>query len=266
MDRPDLPPSLTLSHEELVLLIKLFGAKTIPGLPADSLPGLPEEHVNLLLASAERNLRARGLLFISPKGKISVERFALALLGSCVAPEFSAIGVRARKGNRIDMVYYHAAQMMTVEHLVTGPGLHTFAMLKDRQNLFNRLVRFVNLDAQTLHPAPGGQLNASTLTQAIQAVDQGPAVIKAVLTSEGAEPVFVNQFARDLVDLEAITNVTAVHHMADGQVSIQRYSFIECAKALWEYVETGQSENCLVDLKTVSGGVAKNRLWKIIVG
>jgi hypothetical protein len=266
MSRPNLPPSLTLSHEELILLLKLFGARTIPGLPSNPFPGLPEEQVNLLIASAERNLRARGLLFVSPEGKITVERFVLALLGPCVAPEFSCVALRARKGGQVDLVYFHAAQMMTVEHIVSGPGLHTFAALKDRQAMFNRLVAFVNLDGQPLRQAPAGQVSAGALTQGIQAAVQEIPSVQNLLASGAQESEFHRSLAEDLSQFAATSRVVAIQHTIDGQVTAQNYAFIESSHALWEFTETGDTEASLVDLKPVSGGAAKNRLWKIVVG
>jgi hypothetical protein len=266
MDEQNVPLSVTLSLEEVALLVRLFGAKTMPGMGTEPLAGIPPDQVNFLLSSADRSLRARRIISLSEDGKITIERFILALLGPCIAPEFSVVSLCAKQGGAADMVYFHAAQMMTVEHVISGPGLHTFAALKDRQMLFNRLISFVSLDGQPLRSAPTGQLTAETTEAAMKSIVKGASAVLAVLKAGGADNGFAQAFSNDLAKLDVAASVTAIQHTPDGQATMQHYTFLTCGQTLWEYYEVGPADSPKLEFKPVSAGTAKNRIWKMVVG
>jgi hypothetical protein len=256
------PISLTFSQEEVVLLLKLFGAPTIPGLGEDPLAGLPKEHVQLILSSAERSLKARQILSVATDGKITIDRLALALLGPCVTPEFSLIANRTRRNNLPETLYFHAAQAMKVEHAITGPGLHAFTALNGQEILLDRLGGFLNLDSQPAQEDISGNILANILRDAIQAFEQGSPAMTAVLQGGGASTGLANALGSNLETFVAISAVVAIRHLPEGKMNMQRFAFLDCETALWELGSTEDDQ--VFHLNSISAEQAKGKIKEMI--
>jgi hypothetical protein len=133
-------PSLSFSQEELVLLLKLFDATTIPGTGKDPLAGLNEEQQRLLLSSAERNLKARGVLAAPNHEQIRVDQFTVALIGPCVFPEHSILLSQIFIGKEPRNHYFHHGQRVITEHFLSDLALHTFVSLPGKVALQQQLM------------------------------------------------------------------------------------------------------------------------------
>ncbi len=256
------PISLTFSQEEVVLLLKLFGAPTIPGLGEDPLAGLPKEHVQLILSSAERSLKARQILSVATDEKITIDRLVLALLGPCVTPEFSLIANRTRRNNLPETLYFHAAQAMKVEHAITGPGLHTFTALIGQEILLDHLGKFLNLDSQPAQESISGNISANSLRDAIQAFEQGATAMTAILQGGGASTGLATALGSDLETFVAISAVVGIQHLPEGKMDMQRFAFFECENTLWEL---GSTDDQVFHLNSLSAKQAKEKLKEMMV-
>ena len=133
-------PSLSFAQEELVLLLKLFDATTIPGMGKEPLAGLSEEQQKLLLSSAERNLKARGVLAVLNHEQIHVDQFTIALIGPCVFPEYSILISQIILGQEPRSHYFHHGNRMVIEHFLSDLALHTFVALPGRVAVEQRLM------------------------------------------------------------------------------------------------------------------------------
>ena len=261
----NLPPSLTFSQEEVVLLLKLFNAPTIPGVGEDPLPGLDEERQRLILSTAERGLKARQLVSKAEDGTVVIEKMVLALLGTCVAPEFSVIASRIERRQPPENIYFHCAQKMVVAHTISGPGLHTFAALTDRAQLFDHLQRFLKLTDKPALPE-SGNVAATALRDALQALESGAEAIQQHLLNGGASPAFAQVLSQELNAATINYTILAMQHPADGETRTRHLSLLDTAHTLWK-MEGGEetAETTVLRLKSVATATARQELADMIL-
>lgn len=138
---------IRLGHEELVYILGVLGARTLPGLEYDPLQGLDRVQREAVLGACERSLRARGLVRIDQDGgKVQVEQLVFALIGTCVYPKSTASLAIMEKIGNIDGRYYHRRDDLVVEHSFPEPGVHEFCAAADTEALAARVLGFVRLE------------------------------------------------------------------------------------------------------------------------
>lgn len=143
-----------LGHEELLVLLGVLRASTLPGLGEDPLEGLSDERREGALGAAERSLRARGLIAVDEaESRIEVEPLTLALLGTCVYPQYTVSVAMLDKAGGIDAAYYHGRDDFLVEHSFPEPGIYEFLTAAERADMGERFMRKLAL---ANGPAPEG--------------------------------------------------------------------------------------------------------------
>lgn len=257
------PPSLTFSHEEIVLLLGLLRVPTMPGIGTEPFAGLSPEQTRLLLGSAERSLQARGLLRWQAEGDtLHVEKFVLALLGPCCLPEFSVIVTRGPKDGLPETVYVHAAQTMIVEHAVTGPALHTFAAFRSWDEVMPRLLAFLDVQDAEAAPSLEGTISEDLLGRATQTADrEGAPAATALLEREGIPAALAGLLARGLQQRKTNLALAAVDHR-QGDTPVSAFVLTMGGGGLWLFKMNGQAPNYTV--AAVSAIDVKARLSRLV--
>src|SRR4051812_13905336 len=83
--------TITVSPEELLVILNTLETQAIPGLVADTWIGLTPEQQDLTLSVAARALEARGLAQVDDAGQLRVHRGLLTAVGVCAYPDRSTV-------------------------------------------------------------------------------------------------------------------------------------------------------------------------------
>jgi hypothetical protein len=250
----DSTPSLTLSHEELVLILQLMKWPMILGVGKEPFPGLPQEQVRAMLRTAGHGLQARQLVAVSEEQKIQVERFAVALIAPCVAPDVSVIVSRSLPGELLPQVrYFHVAQQAVVEHVVSGPGLHTFAVLSDVAQLRERMLACLDVAAGPAPAALEARLAQETLNQAMAAArDSGEGAAASVLAKQGMPQETAKLLARTLASHQATLAIMFIRHGSPENNRSTGFGLIEGIESTWFLGVINQGQAPVVLLRSIS--------------
>ncbi len=124
----DTPVRLAFSHEELCYLLRLL---RLPGLPGMSIPvqmGVPAEYEPLALGTAERTLRARGVLN-RENDQAVLDAMVAGVIGLCARPQIGLVARWTRTADRVLRgAMYNLTEQTCIKHW-SDEGVHTFEVL-----------------------------------------------------------------------------------------------------------------------------------------
>jgi hypothetical protein len=133
------PVSITLSEEELLVVMNTLEAISIPGLEANAWRALSPEQQDLALSVAQRGLQARGLAEVDEDGGLLVHRALLNAVGVCAYPHRTTLIEHWPFGSGSTVLYSHIRDEDSVVHRVAR-GLHTFTLFASEAALVEYLV------------------------------------------------------------------------------------------------------------------------------
>jgi hypothetical protein len=140
-NRPD-PINLLLSREELLFVLEMLQAQTIPGLDPDPLFGefTPEQR-QLVLTLAQRALRARELLHVQADGELVIHRLLLSAVISCAYPDRALFVYHWPAGHSTPRRFFgHWHGEDVVSHFMPEEALHLFSLLPDSESLVDEFL------------------------------------------------------------------------------------------------------------------------------
>lgn len=174
--------SISLSREELYIVMRLIRARRIPGFDLTWLnltpEGLPTEETRMALEAATNALVARGYLGEGHAAKddqlaLSLPSPVVALVGTCAFGEYS-IALPVRTSGEPRLLYLHELQGLGVIHSMPIPGIHRFEAVEGREGILHVLDTVLALDAQIAGIAlPDGHVTAVALQAARDAAFTG---------------------------------------------------------------------------------------------
>lgn len=178
--------SVALSREELFVLMRLLGARAIPGFDTSWLKlgpdGQPAPAMLPALEAAANGLLARGLLTASEPGAdqsgLAMPSPLIALIGTSYLSETNVLlSLRAPQGVR--QAYLHEFRDLGVVHMSPLPGLHQFSALDGRRGILGAIDNVLTLHTQAAPQVPPGTIAAATLERARDAalLGQGDAAV-----------------------------------------------------------------------------------------
>lgn len=137
---------ITLSYEEVVYLVSALAIPVLPGVPLNLYERVPEDVYTLLLAAAERALRAKGLLLYQ-NGRMTVESVLVGLLNFCASADHAAVFTMGTDGHRERWTaMYHLTAGLRVKHY-DDLGVHHFVLLPDADAVYDDVIAQVFREA-----------------------------------------------------------------------------------------------------------------------
>ncbi|MEM7800880.1 MAG: hypothetical protein AAF633_16935 [Chloroflexota bacterium] len=113
-------PSVTLTREEVKLILNLIGRRFILGLADEPAKEIAEEAAKYGLVYAGRSLRARGLArLMEDEGekKLRIREDVLRMVAVCAQPQVSFVYSHVPEGSRIgEMVFAHLNGESIIRH------------------------------------------------------------------------------------------------------------------------------------------------------
>jgi hypothetical protein len=144
-----LPPlAVTLSREELLAVLNVLRAPTIPGLDREPSGELTPEQEAFALVVARRALLARELAQMRADGELLVRRGLLAAVGACAYAQDSILAYTWPAGAQAPLrLFGHIRGDDVVAHTRPAEVLHRFTMLPSKAALVAHVLAFCGFDA-----------------------------------------------------------------------------------------------------------------------
>jgi hypothetical protein len=264
MNKP--PLSIRLSTEELMLVLWLLNTPTLPGLGDNPFGEWSPDQISAALASAERSLRARRLVSKGEEGSIQMEQVVMALVGTCAVPEFSVVLTSEAPPTGRIVHYFHATQLLAVEHSNPEPGVHLFDALADSSALLERLQELMELDQQPAPKAKPSRVTLTLLQEATQKALQDSKQVAALFLNSGLDKDTAREFGNTLAQTRRRSALASIHHLRQETPSSDGFVVLEGPSGLWALQITGEDASAMVNLWPQSAGDIRLRLKELIAG
>lgn len=230
------PYSLTLTHNELLVILRLFGVESMNGLTAEPLAGLDERQIAERLNGGEATLVSRGLLQYQDDDTAILDDALLAFVGASVFPDSLMLVSETRMDGTNVPVYFNATPQLMVEHISPRPGIYVFTHIPDRALLRQRVRMIVQGLLDDPQPAPGYELSLGdqTLAEVLAEVRQNNPVKAIRLLEQAAWPAdAIQAFAADLATATIWTGVIATGLRGAEQPDSQSIMVMRGATCRW---------------------------------
>lgn len=256
---------MDFSQEELVVLLWLMRTPTLPGLGRDPLNGLTGEAAASALGSADRALRARGMVLINEVGQVGLDQGALALLGTCAAPDITVLYTTMRSEGLPSMRYLYATDLMTVEHTNATPGVHRFAALGKRSTLIQRLEELVSVVNEKAPDREAIQLSGDALRSAARTMKEiGNESAIALLIDKGISQTVATDFVGSLSGLSQAIMVAVRRAQRSGHPESEALVLLQTAEGYYELEDSTSGESDSVTVKPCTGSDVSKRLRSLV--
>ena len=171
LDTPVQPASriaISLTREELYVMMHLLKAKNIPGFNLEWLQatpdGKPSDEVRRSLEAATNALVARGYLTqVSGPTEttpltLQIPSYVIALVGACAFGEYNMLLSLSRTPDGPQLLYIHKLRELGVLHTMPLPGIHQFEAITEREGILMVLDEMLHLHAQQKLSLPEGNV------------------------------------------------------------------------------------------------------------
>jgi len=260
-------PSFTISHEELALLLQILRAPGLMGFEEKPLAELTQEQTAMAMVSAERSLRARGLIrLVEEEKRIEIDTVVMAFLGTCLTPDYSIMITSTKKEGMQGAYYYHVSTHLAVENYSPESGLYRFSGAERLQDLFPNIERVAHLENQPAPAKAGGRIKEKILTQARDASRAGKKTEAADILKGGGLSAVSSKAL--VATLEAPINNGSVIRLdfEKEQAQSTGFSFLEGRAGIWILTPEEDSDPLWIRIEPCSAEEIRNRLRTLING
>lgn len=136
------PVAITLGQEELFYLMRILKFPSLPGLNPRLMDQVEAPLLELLMAAAQRSLRAKGFVKITSEG-LEIEQAVLGILGFCARDPRSLIVSRTPDNEAAETAVYHLSPRLRVKHH-EDRGVHHFTLVPEESAILSDIMRLVN--------------------------------------------------------------------------------------------------------------------------
>ncbi len=261
------PLYIRLSAEELLLILWLLNTPTLPGMGGTPFAGWTEREIAAALSSAERSLRARRLVSKAPQGNIQMDEVVMALVGTCAVAEFSVVVTSESPESGRWVHYFHATQLMAVEHSNPEPGVHVFEALEEGQDgILRRLGEIIHLDQQTAPSAEAVKTTLDVLRRATEAAQESPEGALQVLLESEIERTTAKSLADSLAQVRRRSAVAAIHPLREEEPRSDGFVILEGPDGFWGMQIQGDDSQAIVRLWPRSALQIRHHLRELVLG
>jgi hypothetical protein len=262
--------TLTLGNEEVALLLHIMRAKTLPGLGEDPLGGIDEQQAAAALVSAERSLRARGVITVNEAAKrVEISAIALALVGTCLKSQRSFLATTVSPDGTNHVCYYHVTDRLTVEHSFPEVGLQQFTGAAEAREMLARVSGHLRLDGQMAATGGGGKVTQAAFDQAKGLAQQGNTgdALKT-LEDGGLSPQAAGELVKTLEDPVRSGSFLRVDYTQPGdragKINARGFACLEGKNGLWLLLPDENDKNPLVAIEPQSANDVESRIEALL--
>lgn len=234
-ENPNQSTSILLSREELLYVLDLLQAESIPGLDDDPLGELAPEQRTLALIWAERALRARALAQVQDDGDVVLHNTLLAAVGASAYPQSTLFVYHWPAGAEAPTRYFgHVRGEDVVDHSRPDDVLHRFTLLSSKTDLVHQALTVCEYEETPTRPAFEFTLPGADFARARELADAGQmGQAQETLIAGGAAPEAAAAFARTLSGSPRVSILQSVKQGAGDAVDRRDLTLVATAQATW---------------------------------
>lgn len=232
--------NIVLSQEELLAVLDVLQARTIPGMDSPQFARLNESQKLLVLNTARHALQARSLATVREDGVLLVHRALLTAVGVCAYSQ-SAAAIYHWNPSADAPAFFsgHIRGEDIVAHTRPDPVLHQFALLKSKSQLIDTMLEACDYRA----PVPPDEVELTLSPQSFAAsrelAEQGRAEEAAErLQADGANAEAADAFAHTFASMPRVSIFQTVKQQVNEPLQTQQFTLLQNGKWVWMVVPT----------------------------
>ena len=229
------PINILLSREELLLVLDLLEADTIPGLDADPTLGeLTPEQRSLALTVAERALRARELVQLEANGELIIHKRLLTAVGVCAYPHSAVLVYHWPSQADTPVRYFgHLRGDDVIAHSVPDSTLHMFSLLLSRAQLVEQVLAVAQYQEVAAN-ALEFNIPASVLGQVRELANAAEVdAATTVLSENGVATASAQAFVHTLAGNPRVTIMQLLKQQSQGDPLRQDVTLLQNGNSAW---------------------------------
>jgi len=249
------PINVLLSREELLLVLDLLQAESLPGLDADPLGELSPEGRELALTVAGRGLRARDLAQVAEDGGLTLHTTLLTAVGVC-AYSTNTVFVYHWPENRENPTRYfgHIREDDVAAHSRPDDVLHLFTLLPSKSQLIEHVLAFCEYQDVPRNDLPEMAVTGEDFVQVRELASSGSAEEAASLLIEsGAAQESASAFVSALAGSPRISILQTLTQEREDGVLRRDFTVVQDGQHTWFIGATSEeSENPNLAIRTTT--------------
>lgn len=229
------PINILLSREELLLVLELLQAESLPGLDADPLGELSPEGRELALTVAGRVLRARDLAQVGEDGQLSLHTALLTAVGVCAYSTNTVFVFHWPDGEESPIRYFgHVRGDDVAAHSRPEDVLHLFTLLPSRDQLIEQVLSFCAYQDGPQNELPEIGVAGEEFVHVRELAGTG-ATEEAVgrLVASGAAEESAAAFVATLADSPKVSIFQTLTQQGEGDVLRRDFTVVQGGQQTW---------------------------------
>ncbi len=218
---------LSLSREELFVVMRLLKAQTLPGFDLSwlkrGLDGMVSDDIRQELEVATNALIARGYITnVKPSSEtapltMSMPSQVIALVGTCTFADYNVLlALHTKQGQR--QMYLHQLRELGVVHTMPLPDIHQFEAVDGRNGILRVIDATLGLNMQTSLVLPAGKALVVDVQAARDAALAGRVDEAEGLLLRGGLPTATAQvLSRAMKAATALGAISIIKRNEDGE-------------------------------------------------
>ena len=246
--------SMLLSQEELVVLLRILRAPGILGLDTKFLNNMSTEQVAAALVAAERSLYARGLIQVNEnENRVDIDATALALVGTCLLPEYTLMAFSNDDNSLPSIHYYHVSSSLAVEFFSREQGLLSFLGTDQAQKLLPSIENILRLRNQKAPAKQSICLPEDSFVQAWENMKSGKRKLaEEIFQKEKAHKPTFDALLKSLEKPICNGSVIRLDATTDNKNQTSGFSFIEGKDGIWIISPEKKNDTAWVNISPCS--------------
>lgn len=245
------PINILLSREELIFVLDLLQADSIPGLDADPLGDLTAQQRAMSMVWAGRALRARGLGQLNEDGELVLHRALLTAVGVCAySSQAVFIFHWPEAGAEPSRYFGHIRGDDIASHTRPADILHQFNLLPDREHLLTRIFDFCNYEDGTETVELSMTVSNTNFVRARELSSEGQTEEAAdLLIGSGAPMETAVAFVTTLADSPRVSIMQILKQEGEDTVQKSDFTLVQNGDYTW-LVALAQEDEAALLVKT----------------
>lgn len=247
------PINILLSREELIFVLDLLQAGSIPGLDADPLGDLNAQQQALAMVWAGRALRARGLAQLNESGELAVHHALLTAVGVC-AYSNNAIFIFhwPEAGPEPRRYFGHVRGNDIASHTRPADVLHQFTLLPSREQLMGQVLEFCEYEDGSETANLTMTVSSASFVRARELASEGqPQAAADLLAGENAPAETAAAFAATLASVPRVSILQTLKQAGEDSVRKSDFTLVQNHKYSW-FIAPAQEDEAALLAKTTS--------------
>lgn len=247
------PINILLSREELIFVLDLLQANSIPGLDADPLGDLTAQQRAMSMVWAGRALQARGLGQLNEDGELVLHRALLTAVGVC-AYSSTAIFIFhwPEAGAEPSRYFGHIRGDDIASHTRPADILHQFSLLSSPEHLLAQVFDFCGYEDGAESAELTMTVSSAHFVRARELAGEGQTPAAAdLLTSDTIPAETASAFAATLADSPRVSIVQTLKQAGEDTVQKSDFTLVQNSEYTW-LVAPAQEDEAALLVKTTN--------------